>query len=126
MLKEGALDGVEAIFGLHVSPQLPTGSIGSRPGPMMAGLGRFTAVIQGKGGHAAAPHRTRDPVLAASLSVLALQQIVSREIDPLEAKVIFLTEMLKFSLKWDLDKYIGSALRLLRFIPCIEYAVHHP
>ncbi|KAE9465617.1 hypothetical protein C3L33_02478, partial [Rhododendron williamsianum] len=124
MLKEGALDGVEAIFGLHVSPQLPTGSIGSRPGPMMAGSGRFTAVIQGKGGHAAAPHRTRDPVLAASLSVLALQQIVSREIDPLEAKVIFLTEMLKFSLKWDLDKYIGSALRLLRFIPCSLNWVH--
>ncbi|XP_058207083.1 IAA-amino acid hydrolase ILR1-like 3 [Rhododendron vialii] len=88
MLKEGALDGVEAIFGLHVWPQLPTGSIGSRPGPMMAGSGRFTAVIQGKGGHAAAPHRTRDPVLAASLSVLALQQIVSRETDPLEARVV--------------------------------------
>lgn len=102
MLKEGALDGVEAIFALHVAPQLPTGSIGSRPGPILAGSSRFIAVIQGKGGHAAAPHRTRDPVLAASLSVLALQQIVSRETDPLEARVIFLTGMLKISLNWDL------------------------
>lgn len=90
MLKEGALDGVEAIFGLHVAPDIATGSIDSRPGPMLAGSGRFTAVIQGKGGHAAAPHKTRDPVLAASLSILALQQIVSRETDPLEARVISL------------------------------------
>lgn len=88
MLKEGALDGVEAIFGLHVAPDIATGSIDSRPGPMLAGSGRFTAVIQGKGGHAAAPHKTRDPVLAASLSILALQQIVSRETDPLESRVV--------------------------------------
>ncbi|KAM7474168.1 hypothetical protein LguiB_021411 [Lonicera macranthoides] len=88
MLKEGAIDGVEAIFGLHVSPYMLTGTIGSRPGPMLAGSGRFVAVIQGKGGHAASPHKTRDPILAASFAVISLQQILSREIDPLEASVV--------------------------------------
>ncbi|XP_060196465.1 IAA-amino acid hydrolase ILR1-like 3 [Lycium barbarum] len=88
MLEEGALDGVKAIFGMHVSPYLPTGIIGSRPGPIMAGAGRFTAIMQGKGGHAALPHNTRDPVLAVSMAVLALQQLVSRETDPLESRVV--------------------------------------
>ncbi|XP_057964605.1 IAA-amino acid hydrolase ILR1-like 3 [Malania oleifera] len=88
MLKEGALDKVRAIFGLHVSPEMPIGTIGSRPGPMLAGSGRFLATIQGKGGHAATPHATKDPILAASFAILALQQIVSRETDPLEATLV--------------------------------------
>lgn len=88
MIEEGALDGVKAIFGMHVWPFTPTGIIGSRPGPIMAGAGRFTAIIQGKGGHAATPHRTKDPILAVSMTVLALQQLVSRETDPLESRVV--------------------------------------
>ncbi|KAH9674451.1 IAA-amino acid hydrolase ILR1-like 3 [Citrus sinensis] len=79
---------IQGIFGLHVAPELPTGTIGSRPGPMLAGSMRFLAVIEGKGGHAAMPHATRDPVLAASFAILALQQIVSRETDPLEARLV--------------------------------------
>ncbi|KAJ8574203.1 hypothetical protein K7X08_026008 [Anisodus acutangulus] len=88
MLEEGALDGVQAIFGMHVWPFLPTGIIGSRPGPIMAGAGRFTAIMQGKGGHAALPHKAKDPNLAVSMAVLALQQLVSRETDPLESRVV--------------------------------------
>ncbi|KAK4736372.1 hypothetical protein R3W88_000069 [Solanum pinnatisectum] len=88
MIEEGALDGVKAIFGMHVSPFMPTGIIGSRPGPIMAGSGRFTAIMQGKGGHAATPHRTKDPILAVSMAVLALQQLISRETDPHESRVI--------------------------------------
>ncbi|KAJ4970560.1 hypothetical protein NE237_003659 [Protea cynaroides] len=88
VLQEGVLDNVQSIFGLHVAPELPTGTIASKPGPLMAGSGRFLAVIQGKGGHAAAPHRTRDPTLVASLAIQALQQIVSREIDPIESAVV--------------------------------------
>ncbi|KAK6244471.1 hypothetical protein QUC31_010880 [Theobroma cacao] len=88
VIKEGAVDHVEAIFGLHVSPEMPTGTVRSRPGPLLAGSARFLAKIQGKGGHAARPHTTRDPVLAASLAILALQQIVSQETDPLEARVV--------------------------------------
>ncbi|KAK9290531.1 hypothetical protein L1049_008701 [Liquidambar formosana] len=88
MLQEGALDNFQAIFGLHVWPEMPTGTIGSRPGPFFAGAGRFIAIIQGKGGHAARPHVNRDPVLAASLAIISLQQIVSRETDPLKAWVV--------------------------------------
>ncbi|KAJ6756102.1 PEPTIDASE M20 FAMILY MEMBER [Salix purpurea] len=88
MLKEGALDNVQGIFGLHVAPEIPVGTVDSRPGPMLAASGRFIATINGKGGHAARPQDTRDPVLAASFSILALQQIVSRETDPLDAMVV--------------------------------------
>ncbi|GAB2255177.1 hypothetical protein Droror1_Dr00008955 [Drosera rotundifolia] len=82
MIKEGALDGIEAIFGLHVYPYMPVGTIGSRPGPFLAGSGRFIATIDGKG---------HDVVLAASRSIITLQQLVSRESDPLEARVVTVT-----------------------------------
>ncbi|PKI49376.1 hypothetical protein CRG98_030304 [Punica granatum] len=88
MIKAGALDEIRAISGLHIAPELQIGEIGSRPGPFLAGSGRFLATIRGTGGHAASPHQAIDPVLAASSAILSLQQIVSRETDPLEAKVI--------------------------------------
>ncbi|KAJ0028504.1 hypothetical protein Pint_36111 [Pistacia integerrima] len=67
--------------------EMSTGQIGSRPGSMLASSGRFVAIIKGKGGHAARPQDTRDPLLAASFAILALQQIISRETDPLAARV---------------------------------------
>lgn len=88
MLKEGALEDVKGMLGLHVIPTVPTGGIASRAGPLLAGVGLFSATIQGKGGHGANPHTTKDPVLAASFAILVLQQIVSRETDPLEARVV--------------------------------------
>ncbi|XP_031103146.1 IAA-amino acid hydrolase ILR1-like 3 [Ipomoea triloba] len=88
MIKEGALDDIQSMFGMHVWPGMSVGTIASKPGPLLAGSNRFSAVIQGKGGHAAAPHKTRDPVLALSMAILALQQLVSRETDPLEARVV--------------------------------------
>ncbi|KAG1331708.1 IAA-amino acid hydrolase ILR1-like 3 [Cocos nucifera] len=88
MLQEGALEDVQAIFAIHVEPSLSTGAIASRPGPLLAASGRFTATIKGKGGHAAFPHRTIDPVLPASFAILSLQQLVSRESDPLESRVV--------------------------------------
>ncbi|KAK3037864.1 hypothetical protein RJ639_031224 [Escallonia herrerae] len=88
MLQDGALDKIEAIFGLHVYPSVPIGAIASRPGPILAGAGLFSATMKGKGGHAATPHKARDPILAVSMAVVALQQIVSREADPLESRVV--------------------------------------
>ncbi|CAL9120376.1 unnamed protein product [Musa textilis] len=88
MLQEGILDDVEAIFGMHVQPSLPTGHIASRAGPLLAASGRFHAIIKGQGGHVACPHRTIDPVVAASFAILSLQQLVSRESDPLESRVV--------------------------------------
>ncbi|KAL3628192.1 IAA-amino acid hydrolase ILR1-like 3 [Castilleja foliolosa] len=88
MIKDGALNGVEAIFGLHVDPKIPTGTLMSKPGPLMAGSARFHAIIKGKGGHAAIPHKTRDPIIALSMAIIALQHLVSRETDPLESRVV--------------------------------------
>lgn len=89
MLQDGAVDDINAILSIHVYPTFHTGVIASSPGPILAGAWDFSATIQGKGGHAAGPHQTRDPVIAAAFSILALQQIVSRETDPLEARVCF-------------------------------------
>ncbi|CAK7341941.1 unnamed protein product [Dovyalis caffra] len=88
MLQDGCLDDVDAILSIHVIPSVPTGAIASRPGPLLAGAGLFEAKIQGKGAHASSPHLARDPILVASSTVVALQQIVSRETDPLEAAVV--------------------------------------
>ena len=88
MIGDGALRDVQAIFAVHVSHEYPTATIGSRPGPLLAGCGFFKAVITGKMGRAGSPHRSVDPVLAASAAVISLQGIVSREANPLDSQVI--------------------------------------
>lgn len=88
MLDDGALENVEAIFGLHVSSKHPVGKVASRPGPILAASGFFEAVISGKGGHAAIPQHTIDPILAASNVIVNLQHLVSREADPLDSQVV--------------------------------------
>lgn len=89
MIDAGVLENVGAIFGLHVATELPIGTSASRPGPFLAGNGFFEAVITGKGGHAAIPHHTIDPILAASNVIVSLQHLVSREADPLDSQVYF-------------------------------------
>eukprot|EP01018_Ginkgo_biloba_P015646 Gb_07092 [translate_table: standard] len=88
MIHEGALGGVEAIFGMHVDYTLPTGTISSRPGPICAAATVFEAIIDGKGGHAAFPHMNIDPIVAASFAILSLQELISRETDPLDSQVV--------------------------------------
>ncbi|ERN00962.1 hypothetical protein AMTRI_Chr04g250390 [Amborella trichopoda] len=88
MIEDGALENVEAIFAVHVSSQHSTSLIGSRPGPLLAGCGFFKALISGGGGHAGTPHHSTDPILAASAAVISLQNIVSREANPLDAQVV--------------------------------------
>ena len=90
ILETGVLKNVGAIFGLHVNSQKPIGSFASRPGPVLAGSGFFDAVISGKGGHAAIPQHTIDPILAASNVIVSLQHLVSREADPLDSQVLSL------------------------------------
>ncbi|KAK6135193.1 hypothetical protein DH2020_031089 [Rehmannia glutinosa] len=91
MIKEGALGNAEAIFGMHVDFEGPTGSIASIAGPALAAVCFFEAKIVGKGGHAAEPHNSVDPILAASFAILALQQLISREVDPLNSQVLSVT-----------------------------------
>ncbi|KAH9317581.1 hypothetical protein KI387_019350, partial [Taxus chinensis] len=88
MIKEGALRDAEAIFGMHVEYLSRTGTIASRPGPVYAATAIFQATIDGKGGHAAFPHTSVDPIVAASFAVLSLQELISREMDPLESHVV--------------------------------------
>ncbi|KAL6005978.1 IAA-amino acid hydrolase ILR1-like 4 [Asimina triloba] len=88
MIETGVLENVGAIFGLHVSSDVPFGMVASRPGPILAGSGSFEAVISGKGGHAALPQHTIDPILAASNVIVSLQHLISREADPLDSQVL--------------------------------------
>ncbi len=91
MIEEGALDGVDRIFGLHLWQPLPSGMVGVRPGPMMAQADKFKIVVKGKGGHASQPHLVTDPVLAASHVVVAAQAIASRFVDPIAPVVVSFT-----------------------------------
>ncbi|XP_060963503.1 IAA-amino acid hydrolase ILR1-like 3 [Cannabis sativa] len=91
MIKQGALGVAEAIFGMHVDFTSPTGTIRSKSGPLLAAVSSFEAKIIGRGGHAAEPHQNIDPIIAVSFSILALQQLVSRELDPLSSQVLSVT-----------------------------------
>lgn len=91
MIKEGALSGAEAIFGMHVDFQRPTGSIAHHPGPTQAAVCFFIVKIEGQAGHAAYPHLNMDPIVAASFAILALQQLISRESNPLHCQVLSVT-----------------------------------
>jgi amidohydrolase len=90
MIKEGALDNPrpQVIFGLHTEPNLQAGQIGYQVGPAMASSDTFSITIHGKSSHGAQPQLGVDAVVVASQCVLALQNIRSRRIDPLEPLVI--------------------------------------
>ena len=88
MIEEGALEGVDAIFGLHLWQNLATGIVGLVKGPMMAQPDAFSITIKGKGGHGSMPQQTVDPILVASQLVVNVQSIVSRSIDPLKPVVV--------------------------------------
>jgi amidohydrolase len=91
MIEEGALDGVDSIFGLHLWQPLPSGIVGLHVGAAMAQADEFEVTIQGRGGHASQPNATVDPVVVAAHVVVAAQTIVSRFADPLEPVVVSFT-----------------------------------
>ncbi|MGM0595392.1 MAG: N(2)-acetyl-L-2,4-diaminobutanoate deacetylase DoeB2 [Pseudomonadota bacterium] len=93
MIEDGALEGVERIFGWHNWPALPAGSAVCPDGPVMSGNGTFHMQIRGVGGHASQPELTRDPVLAAAAITLNLQQIISRRLPPQAAAVVSVTSL---------------------------------
>ncbi|MDK8180857.1 amidohydrolase [Paenibacillus sp. UMB4589-SE434] len=88
MIKDGALQGVQSIYGVHLWTPLPAGKIATRPGPMMAAVDDFFLTIHGKGGHAGMPHACIDAVVIGAALVQQLQTIVSRNVSPLESAVI--------------------------------------
>ncbi len=83
---------IDAVYGIHNMPSLATGSIAVRPGPIMACEDNFDITIFGKGGHAALPHLSIDPIVIASEIVLALQSIVSRTLNPVDNAVLSITD----------------------------------
>jgi amidohydrolase len=89
MIEEGVFPPhADAVFGLHVSTDHPSGSIGIRPGRDYSGVMDFDITITGKGGHGAAPHAASDPIVCACSIVLALQTLISRESPASEPSVL--------------------------------------
>src|SRR2546430_5291429 len=90
MIKDGLMDrfAIDQVYGMHNGPGIPVGSFAIRSGPIMAATDAIDIRIQGLGGHAALPHKSIDPIVIGSHLVLALQSIVSRNVDPLESAVL--------------------------------------
>jgi len=96
MIKAGCLDGVDVVIGLHLTPVhtagggrlLEAGQVGIQAGPVMANADDFSITVRGKGGHGAMPHLSVDAIAVASAIVSALQQVVSRMVDPLQPAVL--------------------------------------
>ncbi len=88
MVEEGAMEGVDAVVGLHVGAHLPTGRMYLREGPFFAGSDEVFVTVHGQSSHAARPQDGVDAVALASLGVVAAQQVVSRRVGPLERGVL--------------------------------------
>jgi hippurate hydrolase len=95
MVEEGLFDRfpADAVFGLHNWPGLPAGHLAVRPGPVMAAFDVFEVRLRGRGAHGAMPHLAVDPVVAAAEMIGAFQTIVSRNVSPVEAAVVSVTQV---------------------------------
>ena len=94
MIKDGLFDrfAIDQVYGMHNGPGIPVGSFAIRPGPIMASTDAVNIHIEGRGGHAARPHLSIDSVMVGAQLITALQSIVSRSVDPLEAAVVSMCE----------------------------------
>lgn len=90
MLDDGLMDRfvIDEVYGMHNWPGLPPGEFALREGPLMAATDFFELTVTGRGGHGAMPHQTVDATLAGSAVVVALQQVVARNVDPLKPAVL--------------------------------------
>ncbi|WP_019007065.1 amidohydrolase [Cohnella laeviribosi] len=88
MIAEGALDGVAAVYGVHLWSPFPYGIVATRPGPFMASPDEFEIELIGRGGHGGLPHQSADALVAGAHLVTALQTIVARNVNPLESAVL--------------------------------------
>ncbi len=99
MVEDGCLDGsvlgppIDSMFGLHGWPQHPIGEVMTRPGPMLAAAVGLEIAVRGNGCHAAFPQHGNDAVLCAAAIIAALQQVSSRNVDPLDSVVISITQV---------------------------------
>ncbi|MNB88670.1 putative hydrolase YxeP [compost metagenome] len=93
VLASGGLNDVAAIFGLHNSPELPTGTFGTRSGPLTAGVDRFEIKVKGVGAHAATPEKGVDTIVTAAQIITMLQTVVSRQSSAIEPVVLSVTRI---------------------------------
>jgi amidohydrolase len=93
MLDEGVADGVDRTFAIHVTPNLPSGWVGTRAGALLASADDFRVVVRGRGGHASMPHLANDPIPVACEIVTALQTFVTRRVDAFQPAVISVSKI---------------------------------
>lgn len=93
MIKQGAMEGVDNVFGIHIWSQSPTGKVSCAPGPSFAAADIVKVIFTGRGGHGAIPHDSIDAAVIASSFVMNLQTVVSRTIDPLHPAVVTIGKM---------------------------------
>jgi len=93
MIEDGLMERwkIQEVYGMHNMPGIPLGAFGINPGSMLASTDEFTITISGRGGHAAKPHETIDPIATAAAIVQSLQTIVSRNVDPIDSVVVSTT-----------------------------------
>ena len=93
MIADGALEDVDEIYGIHVFPLYAVGEYATCVGPMLAQSDTFKITLTGRGGHAAFPHLTVDPIVVSAQFVTALQSVIARNVDPLDSAVISVTQL---------------------------------
>ena len=93
MVEQGAMDGVDNVFGIHIWSQSPTGMVSCTPGPSFASADLFTVTFKGRGGHGAIPQACIDAAVVASSFVMNVQSVVSRTIDPQQPAVLTIGKM---------------------------------
>lgn len=93
MVEQGALQGVNAIIGLHLISDIPFGRVGVRAGEIFASADDYVLTVTGRGGHAASPHEAIDPIVITAHIITALQTLISRETSPFRPSIIAIGEM---------------------------------
>ncbi|MEB3271827.1 MAG: amidohydrolase [Synechococcus sp.] len=120
MKADGAMDGVQALFGVHVFPSLPVGSIGVRSGSFTAAAGELEVEVLGEGGHGARPHQSTDAIWIAARVVSGLQEAISRRLDALHPVVVSFGRIeggKAFNV-------IADHVRLLGTVRCLDPGLH--
>ncbi|MCP9836549.1 amidohydrolase [Cyanobium sp. N.Huapi 1H5] len=120
MRADGAMDGVQALFGVHVFPSLEVGTVGVRSGSLTAAAGELEVEVLGEGGHGARPHQSTDAIWIAARVVSGLQEAISRRLDPLHPVVV------SFGLIEGGKAFnvIADHVRLLGTVRCLDLEVH--
>jgi amidohydrolase len=120
MRADGAMEGVEALFGVHVFPSMPVGSIGVRSGSLTAAAGELEVEVLGEGGHGARPHQSTDAIWIAARVVSGLQEAISRRLDALHPVVVSFGRI-EGGKAYNV---IADHVRLLGTVRCLDTEVH--